>query len=85
MRIRRAAEASLARTLSPGTRELVIPLLFGDRAGMSTDTDAALRASGLVHLLALSGLHVAWLAGVARGVAARQTLPTTCIHMWSVA
>ena len=33
-------------------------------------TDAALRASGLVHLLALSGLHVAWLAGVARALAA---------------
>jgi competence protein ComEC len=70
MRLRRGAEAALARALTPGARELVVPLLFGDRAGMSTDTDAALRASGLVHLLALSGLHVAWLAGVARGLAA---------------
>src|SRR6185436_6931385 len=70
MRLRRGAEATLARALTPGARELVVPLLFGDRAGMSTDTDAALRASGLVHLLALSGLHVAWLAGVARGLAA---------------
>jgi competence protein ComEC len=70
MRLRRGAEAVLDRALSPGARELVVPLLFGDRAGMSTDTDAALRGSGLVHLLALSGLHVAWLAGVARGLAA---------------
>ena len=70
MRVRRAIEATLARTLTPEARELVAPLLFGDRAGMSPDTDAALRASGLVHLLALSGLHVAWLAGVARGLAA---------------
>ena len=70
MRLRRSAEAALARGLTPEARELVVPLLFGDRAGMSTDTDAALRASGLVHLLALSGLHVAWLAGVARGLAA---------------
>jgi ComEC/Rec2-related protein len=70
MRVRRGAEEALARALTPGARELVVPLLFGDRAGMSTDTDAALRGSGLVHLLALSGLHVAWLAGVARGLAA---------------
>jgi competence protein ComEC len=70
MRIRRAAEGTFARALSPAARELVVPLVFGDRAGMSTDTDAALRGSGLVHLLALSGLHVAWLAGVARGLAA---------------
>jgi len=70
MRLRRAAESTFARTLSPGARELVAPLVFGDRAGMSTDTDAALRGSGLVHLLALSGLHVAWLAGVARGLTA---------------
>ena len=70
MRLRRAAEATFARTLTPEANELVAPLVFGDRAGMSTDTDAALRGSGLVHLLALSGLHVAWLAGVARGLAA---------------
>jgi len=70
MRVRRAGEAALDRALTPAARELAVPLLFGDRAGMSTDTDAALRASGLVHLLALSGLHVAWLAGVARALAA---------------
>jgi competence protein ComEC len=70
MRVRRACEAALDHALSPAARELAVPLLFGDRDGMTPDTDSALRASGLVHLLALSGLHVAWLAGVARGVAA---------------
>jgi competence protein ComEC len=70
MRVRRAGERALASSLSQRARELVAPLLFGDRGGMSTDTDSALRASGLVHLLALSGLHVAWLAGVARAMAA---------------
>ena len=70
MRARRAIERALARTLSPSARELATPLLLGDRSGMATETDAALRASGLVHLLALSGLHVTWLAGIARaGVA----------------
>ncbi len=70
MRVRRAGEAALARALSPAARELAAPLLFGDRGGMATDTEAALRASGLVHLLALSGLHVTWLAAAARGVVA---------------
>jgi len=70
MRVRRACEGALRRGLSNEARELAAPLLFGDRGGMDTDTDAVLRASGLVHLLALSGLHVAWLAAVARGVAA---------------
>jgi competence protein ComEC len=66
MRVRRAGEEALARGLSPRARELAEPLLFGDRGGMGSDTDAMLRASGLVHLLALSGLHVTWVAGAAR-------------------
>ncbi len=70
MRVRRACESALRRGLSREARELAAPLLFGDRGGMDTDTDAALRASGLVHLLALSGLHVAWLAAVVRAAAA---------------
>ena len=70
MRFRRAAEDAMRRGLSREARTLAAPLLFGDRGGMDTDTDAVLRASGLVHLLALSGLHVAWLAAVARGFAA---------------
>ena len=70
MRMRRGCEQALSRSLSAPARVLAAPLLFGDRGGMDPDTDAMLRASGLVHLLALSGLHVAWLAGVARACAA---------------
>ncbi len=69
-RLRRACERALTRALPPEAHELVAPLLFGDRSAMSTEVDAALRASGLVHLLALSGLHVAWMAAVMRGLAA---------------
>ncbi len=70
MRLRRAGEEALARGLPLAARELAVPLLFGDRDGMDPDTDSALRASGLVHLLALSGLHVTWFAAVARGLVA---------------
>lgn len=70
MRVRRAVEAALAANLAPRARELAAPLVFGDRSAMSPETDARLRGSGLVHLLALSGLHVVWLAAVARGAVA---------------
>jgi competence protein ComEC len=69
-RWRRAIERRLAAHLDPGARALVTPLVIGDRSGMPPDLSAALRASGLVHLIALSGLHVAWLAAAARGAAA---------------
>ena len=43
---------------------------------MTPGLEADFRGSGLVHLLALSGLHVVWLAAVARGaVAARRGVP----------
>jgi competence protein ComEC len=43
--------------------------VLGDRSGMSPELGWDLRASGLTHLLALSGLHVAWLAAAARMLA----------------
>ena len=70
MRWRRSIEGVLHRSLSAGAVELVVPLVFGDRSAIDTDLDAAFRAAGLTHLLALSGLHVAWLAGMARTCAA---------------
>jgi competence protein ComEC len=69
-RWRRSIEACFVRHLSPATRELVMPLVVGDRSGLGPELDARLKAAGLIHLLALSGLHIAWMAGVARGLAA---------------
>ena len=70
MRWRRAIESRLHARLSPTAVELVAPLMFGDRTAVDLDLDAAFRAAGLTHLLALSGMHVAWLATLARLVAA---------------
>ncbi len=69
-RWRRGIERRLDAGLSPGARELVVPLVTGDRSALSTGLYADLRASGLIHLLALSGLHVVWLASIARAVVA---------------
>jgi len=70
VRWRRAAEQVLARGLTLESRQLVTPLLVGDRSALPPSLGADLRAAGLTHLLALSGLHVVWLAGMVRMVAA---------------
>jgi competence protein ComEC len=69
-RARRALERVYERGLSPEARALVVPLVVGDRSGLPPGLEADFRASGLVHLLALSGLHVVWLASLARGLGA---------------
>src|SRR5262245_20641820 len=70
VRWRRAAEDVLARGLSVESRQLVTPLVVGDRSALPPALGADLRAAGLTHLLALSGLHVVWLAGIVRMLAA---------------
>lgn len=69
-RLRRGIESRLTAHLSPAARELILPLVVGDRSALPPERNASLKASGLVHLLALSGLHVAWLAALARGICA---------------
>jgi competence protein ComEC len=69
-RWRRGIERRLDDHLSVAARELVVPLVIGDRSALPTGLYADLRASGLIHLLALSGLHVVWLASIARGLVA---------------
>ncbi|HEY6100267.1 MAG TPA: ComEC/Rec2 family competence protein, partial [Anaeromyxobacter sp.] len=69
-RWRRAIESRLRAGLSSEARELVIPLVTGDRSALPSDVNAEFKASGLVHLLALSGLHVALMAAIARGLCA---------------
>ncbi len=68
-RARRALEHVYDTRLSASARALVVPLVTGDRSDMPPGVEADFRASGLVHLLALSGLHVVWLAALARGLA----------------
>ncbi len=46
---------------------LVVALLVGDRSGITEVQEEALRAAGLAHILAISGLHMALFAGGAFG------------------
>ena len=59
--IRRRVEAAL-----PGDNgHLAAALVMGDRGGISEATQEAMRASGLAHMLAISGLHMVLVAGSA--------------------
>lgn len=44
---------------------IAVALVTGDRRGISADTQEAMWASGLGHILAISGLHMALIAGTA--------------------
>ena len=48
---------------SPDTAGIAAALLTGDRSGISPEHAEALRATGLGHILAISGLHMALFAG----------------------
>ncbi len=58
----------------PRTRGVFEALLLGHRQGLSREVRESLKASGLYHILALSGLHVGfwlgmiWLAGLLLGL-----------------
>ncbi len=65
---RRSARRQLDLLLGTGTpaRALVGALLLGDRAALDTESILELRGSGLWHIVAISGVHVAllvWTAG----------------------
>lgn len=64
-RLRQAIGERIVAVL-PGDRgRMATALITGDRGGISEATQEAMRASGLGHILAISGLHMALIAGSA--------------------
>ncbi len=60
----RAAVGDWLRARMPGqTGQVATAITTGDRSGLSDEVTAALRASNLAHLLAISGLHMGLLVG----------------------
>jgi competence protein ComEC len=70
VRWRREIERTLEARLDSVALAYAIPLMVGDRSGLEPVQRARIRDAGLAHLLALSGLHVTWLALLARGAVA---------------
>jgi competence protein ComEC len=66
--LRTEGEALFARDLSPRTAPVAAALLFGGRMQMDEDIRDAFTQSGLLHVLAISGMHVAILALLLWGI-----------------
>ncbi|MHC4501864.1 MAG: ComEC/Rec2 family competence protein [Planctomycetota bacterium] len=62
--VRSRLAGSLRRTMRPRESELFCALLLGYRPGIDPEDRARFAGSGLGHLLAVSGLHLAILAGL---------------------
>ena len=64
IRQRLALAARIDRTFPPDQRPWLRALLLGDRSGLNSDAQNRLRRSGTAHLIAISGLHLALIAGL---------------------
>ena len=85
--LRDAASARIARLYGPRA-PLVDALVTGRRTGIDASLRADFAASGLAHLLSISGLHVgiaaAWLVMLLRALGLRRWLwPVTVIATWA--
>ncbi|MCW2309132.1 ComEC/Rec2 family competence protein [Rhodobium gokarnense] len=65
---RGAVAARIRDVLSGDTGAVASALIVGQRRGISEETTEALRTAGLAHILAISGLHMALVAGTVFGV-----------------
>ncbi|MGX1306308.1 competence protein ComEC [Amorphus suaedae] len=66
-RVRDGIGARLRAALPGENGEIAATLLVGDRGGIPEETQQAIRLAGLGHILAISGLHMALVAGTVFG------------------
>jgi competence protein ComEC len=69
--IRGAASASILKSVPGDSAGLATAVTTGDRTGLEPGLKDNFRSAGLSHLLAISGLHVAIVGGLALALAAR--------------
>lgn len=63
--LRRAIGERIEQALPGEHGRVAVALIVGDQGGISEDTLADLRTSGLAHILSISGLHMVLVAGTA--------------------
>lgn len=66
--IRQTVKKRLEDNLSEGNAGLCYALLFGDKIEISNDTLLNYKNAGIIHILAVSGLHVSFLLGLLLGL-----------------
>jgi competence protein ComEC len=62
-RVRQAIGARIAEALPGETGAIATALITGERGGISEATNDAFRDSGILHILSISGFHMAIMAG----------------------
>jgi competence protein ComEC len=62
-RLRQEIARRVAAVLPNETGAIAVSLITGERGAITTATNAAYRDSGLIHILSISGLHMAIMAG----------------------
>lgn len=73
--VRAEAERVLAQSLTERTEAVGLAMLLGTRSNLPDDVREAFKVSGTMHVLAISGLHVAILAGLLWAVCRAVGLP----------
>ncbi|MDR3110392.1 MAG: ComEC/Rec2 family competence protein [Planctomycetaceae bacterium] len=63
--IRRHAQATFRQTMRPETASVATAMILGIRDEIDEDTYGQLMETGVVHILAISGLHIGLVAGAA--------------------
>lgn len=66
--IRLGVKSSLEKNLSGENAGLCYALLFGDKVDVSQDTLGSYKNAGVIHILAVSGLHVSFLLSLILGL-----------------
>ena len=61
---RRTIASSISANLSSPARDVVVALAIGERGGIDRDVRGAFAETGLAHLIAISGLHVGFVAAL---------------------
>ncbi|MBU0582682.1 MAG: ComEC/Rec2 family competence protein [Alphaproteobacteria bacterium] len=65
---RAAAAAHIAERIGGAEGEIAAALVVGVRAGIPDDVNEALRRAGIYHIISISGLHMALVAGTIMGL-----------------
>lgn len=67
-KVRMAVKEKLEKNLSQENAGLCYALLFGDKIEVKSDILTSYKNSGIIHILAVSGLHVSFLLGLILGL-----------------
>lgn len=67
-KVRMSVKSSLEKNLSSENAGLCYALLFGDKTDVEADTLGSYKNAGIIHILAVSGLHVSFLLSLILGL-----------------